>query len=36
MAAKNYIDPKGYWIDPGRNVLRMGRQLGRSRSTQAG
>jgi hypothetical protein len=20
----NYIDPKGYWIDPGRAVRRMG------------
>jgi hypothetical protein len=24
MADKGYIDPEGYWIDPSRNVRRMG------------
>ena len=28
MAAKDYIDPKGYWIDPARNVRRMGAEDG--------
>jgi hypothetical protein len=23
-----YIDPKGYWIDPGRNIRRMGNKDG--------
>jgi hypothetical protein len=23
-----YIDPKGYWIDPGRNIRRMGTKDG--------
>ena len=28
MAAKDYIDPKGYWINPARNVRRMGAEDG--------
>jgi len=24
----NYIDPKGYWIDPNRNIRRMGQRGG--------
>ncbi len=24
MAAKDYIDPKGYWCDPSANIRRMG------------
>ena len=24
MAAKDYIDPEGYWLDPDGNVRRMG------------
>jgi hypothetical protein len=28
MAAKTYVDPLGYWIDPERNVRRMGDEGG--------
>ena len=32
MADKNYIDPKGYWVDPDRNVRRMGNEGGEQRA----
>ena len=28
MAAIDYIDPKGYWIDPEGNIRRMGNEDG--------
>ena len=28
MAAKNYIDPIGYWCDPSGNIRRMGNEDG--------
>jgi hypothetical protein len=28
MAAKDYIDPKGYWCEPSRNIRRMGNEDG--------
>jgi hypothetical protein len=28
MTAKDYIDPKGYWIDPERNIRRKGDEGG--------
>jgi hypothetical protein len=28
MAAKDYIDPKGYWGDPEGNIHRMGNEDG--------
>ena len=28
MAAKNYIDPKGYWGDPEGKIHRMGNENG--------
>jgi hypothetical protein len=24
MSANDYIDPKGYWADPSRNIRRLG------------
>ena len=31
MLDQNYIDPSGYWIDPSRNVRRMGVEDGEQR-----
>jgi hypothetical protein len=31
MTDKDYIDPKGYWIDPARNIRRMGTEDGEQR-----
>jgi hypothetical protein len=28
MAAIDYIDPKGYWLDPSGNIRRMGNEDG--------
>ena len=32
VADKNYIDPKGYWADPDRNIRRMGHENGEQRA----
>jgi hypothetical protein len=31
MAANNYVDPKGYWIDQSRNIRRLGSEDGEQR-----
>jgi hypothetical protein len=28
MATKDYIDPRGYWLDPSGNIRRMGDEDG--------
>lgn len=31
MADKGYVDPRGYWIDPARNIRRLSTENGEQR-----